>query len=119
MCKLRMPNQECDQTFNEVHSWRAMPHSSSLSSYWRRPAVLLLVTSSMAARYCNAKFNMSNVEFHRVDTSRGIFRAASFSRSSVWNHVGSRSVVECIIKNAILRSCAYQVSENVYNRYST
>src|SRR5277367_2736637 len=107
------------QTFNEEHSWRAMPHSSSLSSYCRRPAVLLLVTSSIAARYCSAKFNISNVEFHRVDTSRGILRAASFICSSVWNHAGNRIVVEWIMANEILCSCRYQVSDEINNKYST
>jgi hypothetical protein len=107
------------QTFNELHSWCAMPHSSSLSSYWCRPAVLLLVTSSMAARYCNANSNISNVEFHRVDTSQGILHAASFVRSTDSNHAGDNSVVECMIKYVILCNCGYQVSEDIANKYST
>jgi len=63
---------------------------------------------SMADRYCNTKFNMSNVEFHRVTTSRGILRSSSFNFSSVWNHSGKVIVVEWIIANAILRSWQYQ-----------
>jgi hypothetical protein len=73
----------------------------------------------MAAQYCNANSNISNVEFHRVDTSQGILRTASFVHLTDSNHAGDNSVVECMIEYAILRNCGYQVSEDIANKYST
>ena len=60
--------------------------------------------SSMADRYRTANANMSYVEFQRVATSRGIFRAGKSRISRTRNHSGKRSVVECIIAKDILRS---------------
>ena len=50
----------------------AMSHSSALNSKSPRPKSHLWVSESIAVWYLTAKSNISNVEFHRVDTSHGM-----------------------------------------------
>src|SRR6266566_2502805 len=89
-----------------------MLHSLLLNSNLRRSFDLSLVISSTALRYSIAASSISNVEFHRVDTSRGISLSVNFSSLSTQRHSGRSRVVELTILKASFRICRVQASVN-------
>jgi hypothetical protein len=67
--------------------------NSNAHSSTSRSAVITLI----ACWYSRANFNMSNVEFQRVVTSRSIMRIDSLSLLRYSFHRGRSFVVECMI----------------------
>ena len=82
-----------------------MVQSSLLSSNVRKPRSRSPVILTITGRYCSATESMSNVEFQRVDTSRGMSRGVSLSLSQVRRHSGRREVGELTILKESLRIC--------------
>lgn len=61
-------------TFNTSRSSVAITHSAGTNSCFRRSRSRMAVIESIAERCWIANSSMSNVEFQRVATSRGIIR---------------------------------------------
>ena len=85
-------NAIVSRTFNMSRSSSAMSHSSPLSANCRKSFFRSDVIFSMALRYSTAKANMLKVEFHLVETSRGMIFGARFSLSRYDFHAGSKVV---------------------------
>src|ERR1700683_2663212 len=84
-------------------------HSSSFNSNAHSSASQSAVIPSITHQYFNANFNMSYVEFHRVETSRGMIRVDSLTFSIYSFQSGRSFVVECMSLYASLRSCERQL----------
>jgi len=78
----------------------AILHSASDNSNARSSASRSAVIASITCRYSKANFNMSNVEFQRVVTSRGIMRIDSLSLLRHSFQRGRSLVVEWMILKA-------------------
>lgn len=87
-------------TFRVSRSSIAIPHSAAVSSKSRKSLSTSEVSAVIAFRWLTAKVSMSNVEFHRVDTSRGIILITISCSSRIAFHAGNKAVVEWITLKA-------------------
>src|ERR1700735_197768 len=87
----------------------AIFHSSSFNSNAHSSASRFAVIPSITRQYFNVNFNMSYVEFHRVETSCGMIRVDSLTFSIYSFQSGRSFVVECMSLYASLRSCERQL----------
>ena len=75
--------------------------------YFQRLKLCDAVIKSMAGQYLRAKWSISNVEFHHVETSQGIMQQGRLVEASVLNHCGRRMVVGFFKAYASLQSLKY------------
>ena len=94
-------------TFKISPSSFALLHSPSLNSYFLKSILRSLVTASITGRYSMAKFNMSNVEFHLVATSRGIILLSIFKFFKISCHRGKIMVEEWSMAYANRLTCFF------------